>query len=85
MHVICKKCSGKIAVAGRPGGSTSLKNVQVQGNVHVGGGGIGFGPGGSISFRPGGKIGFGPPQSSAFTCPACGTTAEYTAEEIKDD
>lgn len=85
MHVICKSCSGKIAVAGRPRGSTSLKNVQVQGDVHVGGGGIRLGPGGRVSLGPGGRIGLGPPQSSAFTCPACATTAEYTAEEIRED
>jgi len=50
----------------------------------VGGGGIGFGPGGSISFGPGGSIGFGAPQGSPFTCPSCGTTADYAPEEIKD-
>jgi hypothetical protein len=85
MHVVCKKCATKIAVAGRPTGFTSLKNVGVQGNVHVGGGRISFGPGGSISFGPGGGIGLGGPQNSPFTCPACGATAEYASEEIKDD
>jgi hypothetical protein len=85
MHVICKKCSGKTAVAGRPSGSTSLQNVNVQGNVHVGGGVIGFGSGGSISFGPGGSIGFGAPRSSTFTCPSCGHVAEYSPDEIKDD
>jgi len=85
MHVICKNCSGRIAVAGRPSGSTSLQNVTVQGNVQVGGGGIGFGSGGSISFRPGGSIGFGGPRNSTFTCPLCGHVAEYSPDEIKDN
>ncbi len=84
MHVVCKNCSSRIAVAGRPSGTTSLKNVNVQGNVRVGGGGIGFGPGGSISFGPGGSLGFGAPQGSPFTCPACGKTADYAPEEIQD-
>jgi len=85
MHVICKKCGTKIEVTGRPKGSTSLSNIQVKGNVHVGGGGIGFGTGGSISFGPGGGIGFGGPQKSTFSCMACGATAEYEPNEIKDD
>lgn len=85
MHVVCKKCTSKIAVAGRSTGSTFLRKVHVQGNVHVGGGGIGFGPGGSISFTSGGAIGFGRPQKSSFTCSACGTTAEYEPDEIKND
>ena len=85
MHVICKKCGSKIAVAGRPIGSTSISNVQVKGNVHVGEGGIGFGSGGSISFGPGGNIGFGGPQVSSFSCMACGAAAEYESNEIKDD
>lgn len=85
MHVICKKCGSKIAVAGRPKGSTSLANVQVKGNVSVGGGRIGFGRGGSISLRPGGRIGFGGPQKSSFSCMACGTIAEYEPSEIKDE
>ena len=85
MHVMCKKCGGKIAVAGRPKGSTALSKVQVTGNVTVGGGGIGFGPDGSISFGPGGSIGFGAPQKSAFSCMACGASAEYEPNEIKDD
>ena len=84
MHVICKKCSGKIAVAGRPTGSTSLSNAGVQGQVHVGGGGITFGPGGVLSLGPGGSVGFGGPQNSSFTCMACGNTAEYSPAEIKD-
>lgn len=84
MYVSCKKCGNKVAVAGRPTGSTSVKNVQVQGNVNVGGGGISLGPGGSISFRPGGSIGFGGPQKSTFSCMACGTSAEYAPDEIKD-
>lgn len=84
MHVLCKKCGSKIAVADRPTGTTSLKNVNAQGNVRVGGGGIGFGPGGSISFSPGGTIGFGEPQGSLFACFSCGTTASYAPEEIKD-
>ena len=84
MHVICKNCGSKIAVAGRPGGTTSLRNVNIQGNVQARGGGIGFGPGGSISFGPGGSIGFGPPQNSPFTCPSCGKTAEYPPDEILD-
>lgn len=85
MHVICKKCSGKIAVAGRPSGSTSVQNVKVQGNVRVGGGGIGFGPGRGISFGQGGSIGFGGPKNSTFTCPSCGHVADYSPDEIKDD
>lgn len=85
MHVVCKKCGAKIAVAGRPTGSTSLSNVRVQGNVRVGGGGIAFGPGGGISFGPGGAIGFGEPQKSPFACLACGTTEEYVPDDIKDD
>lgn len=85
MHVICKKCGRKIAVAGRPKGSTTISNIKVKGNVRVGGGGIGFGPGGSISFGPGGSIGFGAPQRSSFSCMACGTAAEYEPDEIKDD
>ena len=84
MHVICKKCSTRIAVAGRPAGSTSLQNVRVQGNVHVGGGGIGFGSGGTISFGPGGSIGFGAPRPSSFACPSCGHVAEYPPDDIKD-
>lgn len=84
MHVICKNCSTRIAVAGRPKGSTSLKNVKLEGNVRAGDAGISFGPGGRVSFGPGGGIGFGPPQSSQFTCPSCGATAEYTPDEIKD-
>jgi len=85
MHVICKKCSEKIAVAGRPSGSTSLRNANVHGNVHVGGGGISFGPGGSISFGPGGSISFGTPMKSAFTCPSCGHATEYAPDEITND
>jgi|WetSurMetagenome_2_1015567.scaffolds.fasta_scaffold844793_1 hypothetical protein len=85
MHVICKKCGGKIAVAGRPRGTTTINNIQVKGNVSVGGGTIGFGPGGSISFGPGGSIGLGGPQKSGFSCMECGTDAEYEPNEIKDD
>lgn len=85
MHVICKKCGSKIAVAGRPKGLTSVSNVQVKGNVHVGGGAIGFGPGGSISFGHGGSIGFGDSQKSNFSCMACGTAAGYKPDEIRED
>lgn len=85
MHVVCKQCSTRIAVAGRPAGSTSLQNVRVQGPVNVGRGGIGFGPGGSISFGPGGSVGLGGPRTSKFTCSACGHTADYSPDEIKDD
>lgn len=85
MHVFCKKCASKIVVADRPSGLTSLGNVQVKGNVHIEGGGIGFGPGGGIAFGPGGVVGFGPPAKSPFTCPRCRTTAEYGADEIKGD
>ena len=84
MHVICKKCSGNIAVAGRPSGSTSLQNVHVQGDVRVGGGAISFGSGGRISFGPGGSIGFGAPRPSTFTCPSCGHVADYQPDDIKD-
>ena len=85
MYVICKKCRSKIAVAGRPTGSTSVSNVQIRGNVHVDGGSIGFGPGGMISFGRGGAVGFGGRQESTFSCMACGTTSQYTPDEIKDD
>lgn len=84
MHVICKECSHKILVAGRPMGSTSLKNVRPEGNVRIDGGSISFGPGGSISFGQGGSIGFGPPQTSPFTCPNCGSEFDYEATEILD-
>jgi len=85
MHVICKQCRKKIAVAGRPSGSTSLRNVQLQGDVRVEGGAISFGPGGSISFGPGGALGFGDAEKSSFICPACGTVAEYAPNEILND
>lgn len=85
MHVVCKKCAVKIAVAGRPSGSNSLQGVNVQGNVRVGGGAVVFGRGGSISFRSGGSVGFGGPRSSPFTCPTCGHVADYSPEEILDD
>jgi len=85
MHVVCKKCGQKILVAGRPTGSTSLKDVRPEGNVRIDGGSISFGPGGSISFGPGGSIGFGSPQASPFTCPKCGSTFEYEATEILED
>jgi hypothetical protein len=84
MHVFCKGCGAQIAVADRPSASTSLRNVQVKGNVTVAGGGISFGPGGGISFGAGGGIGFGPPQKSKFACPSCGVTNEYEPGEIKD-
>ena len=85
MHVNCKKCGSKIAVAGRPAGSTTVgSNVSVQGPVNVQGGGISFGPGGGISFGPGGGIGFGAPTQSQFTCFTCGTTSAYSANEILD-
>lgn len=85
MHVICKKCGEKIAVANQPKGSTTLSNAQVMGNVNVGDGGIRIGSGGSISFGPGGGIGFGAARSSLFLCMACGTSAEYEPDDIMDD
>ncbi len=83
MHVICKHCSSKIAVASRPQGTTSISGVETRG-VHIDGGSISFGEGGGISFGPGGGIGFGPPAASEFTCFACGKAATYEATEILD-
>jgi hypothetical protein len=85
MHVICKKCGGKIVVAGRPKGFTSLSGVQTGGGVNVRGGEIRLGPGGSIAFGPGGTVGFGGPRNSSFTCPACGSTGEYRPDEINEN
>lgn len=86
MHVACKNCGNKIAVAGRPSGTTSLHNVGVEGDVNVEGGKISFGPGdGKISFGPEGRVGLGPPVESQFSCLQCGTTADYAPEEIADD
>jgi len=85
MHVICKGCGHKIPVAGRPKGSTNVEGVNVEGNVHIDGGSITFGPGGSISFGPGGGIGFGTPRPSTFACPKCHSTFEYTADEIQEN
>jgi ribosomal protein S27E len=81
MHVACKSCGRRIAVAGRPEGSTSIRGVHAAG-VDIKGGAISFGPGGGISFGPGGGIGFGPPTSSEFTCLACGATRSYEPGEI---
>ena len=77
MYVLCKKCKAKIAVVGKPGGSTIVSGGRVKGNVSVSGGKIDFGPGGSISLGPGDSIGFGPPVSSEFACPECGHIGEY--------
>ena len=82
-HVICKKCSFQIPVAGRPTGSTTITGVHAEG-VRIGDAGIAFGPGGKISFGEGGAIGFGPPAPSQFMCPSCGATAQYEADEILD-
>jgi hypothetical protein len=84
LHVICKKCSSKIRVAGQPAGTTTLGGVHAQG-VRVTGGAIEFGPGGKVSFGPGGAVGFGPPAASEFACPYCGHTAKYEASEIRSD
>jgi len=84
MHVLCKNCGKQIAVAGRPGGSTNLDGVRLEGNVHVDGGSITFGPGGSIVFGPGGSMAFGPPPASEFECPRCGHKAKYESKEILD-
>lgn len=84
MHVICKLCGEKIAVAGRPKGTTNARNVRTGGNISIEGGGISFGQGGSISFGPGGSLSFGPPPKSKFQCRACDRTAEYEASEILD-
>ena len=85
MHVICKKCGHHIPVAGRPGGSTNIEGVALEGNVHVEGGKISFGEGGAINFGSGGSISFGPPEESEFACPKCRHVAGYTADEITDD
>jgi DNA-directed RNA polymerase subunit RPC12/RpoP len=84
MHVICKNCGSKIAVASRPSGSTTLTGVQAT-NVNVGDGAISFGPGGSISFGPGGSIGFGGPVPSTFSCMSCSKSAQYLPSEILND
>jgi len=84
MYVVCKKCGSKIEVASRPKGSTQTKNVRLQGNVKVEGGGISFGPGGGIAFGPGGSIGFGKPIPSNFVCMECGHNDTYLAEDITD-
>lgn len=84
MHVVCKKCSGKILVSHRPEGATTISGVQTTGNVTVAGGKIAFGPGGKVSFGSGGQIGFGRPKPSSFTCMSCGHTAEYGSTEIVD-
>ena len=84
MHVVCKECSHRIPVTGRPRGSTSMRNVQAEG-VDVGDGGISFRRGGRISFGRGGSIGFGKPLPSNFKCPKCGNESPYQADEIKDD
>lgn len=85
MYVLCKRCGKQIAVAGKPSGSTTMKGVQVKGNVQVSGGGIAFGPGGEVRFGAGGEIGFGPPAKSRFVCTDCGHADEYTVEELKED
>lgn len=81
-HVICKSCSNQISVAGKPKGATTIKNVQAEGNVRIGDGGISFGKRGGISFKKGGSISFGAPRPSTFSCPKCGTSNEYSNAEI---
>jgi hypothetical protein len=85
MNVLCKSCKRKIAVSGKPGGSTNLSGVQVTGDVKIQGGGIAFGPGGGISFGPGGGISFGPPPKSEFVCTECGHIDTYGAEDFIED
>lgn len=84
MHVVCKDCGEVIAVAGRPKGSTNAQNVQTDGPVNLGDGGISFGPGGGISFGSGGSLSFGPPPASTFICRSCGHSSSYEASEILD-
>ncbi len=84
MHVLCKHCGSKIAVASRPQGTTSISGVEARG-VHIKGGSISFGEGGGISFGPGGGISFGPPAPSEFRCFSCGKAASYEAAEILED
>ena len=83
MYVVCKSCGHEIPVADRPRGYSSLGNVRASGQVRIGDGEIGFGPGGSISFGPGGSIGFGGPRPSIFHCSKCDASHEYEASEIK--
>ena len=83
MHVICKKCGTKILIQDWPAGTNSLSNVSVSGNVNIGGGAIGFGPGGSISFSPGGSIALGGPPKARIQCGACNSIAEYERQEAK--
>ena len=85
MFVICKNCSHRIPVAYRPKGSTNIDGVKIEGNVHVGDGGISLGKGGSISFGSGGMIEFGSSKSSKFTCPKCNASLEYSPDEIKEE
>ena len=82
MYVLCKNCGAKIAVAGKPDGSTRISGVRVKGNVNVSGGKISFGPGGNISFGPGGSVGFGSPVSSEFVCLECGHVDEYHPDDF---
>lgn len=82
MHVVCKHCDHEIPVAGKPSGSTNLEGVRLEGNVHVDGGSVTFGPGGSIVFGSGGSMSLGPPPESEFMCPKCGKSATYSADEI---
>lgn len=84
MYVQCKKCAAKIEIANWPGGTNSLGNVHVGGNVRIGGGAIGFGPRGLISFGPGGSVGFGGPPDAQIRCGACGNTAEYKHDEARN-
>src|ERR1700674_235715 len=85
MYFLGKICNARIAVGGRPTGSTVVSNVHVGPNVALRGGGIAFGPGGGIGFGPGGTIAFGAPPRSEFVCTSCGYLALYGPEEIADD
>lgn len=85
MYVICKDCSHKIPVAGKPSGSTSLKNVHPEGNVNISGGGISFGKGGSLSFKKGGSVSFGSSVKSTFACPKCGKSNDYGPDDFIEE
>ena len=85
MYVLCKSCGNKIPVAGKPTGSTSMENVQTEGNVDISGGRISLGKGGKISLGKGGKISLGSTAKSSISCPDCGQANDYLQNDFIEE